>query len=189
MAKPIKSKLDQFAETLAGMEAEKKTLAEMQAWLKEEGCSVSVSTLSSYLESQRSARLQAKLLGQITSGAKQVREVEHQFSGHPAPELDTLIKLHRVAVLQLSTQAQADPELLKLVDQLTRTAMEYTSGQTKAKLEKEKLEIAERRVALLEQKAALFDQAKGIAGNPELDEQQKQLRMYQLFGVTPPASK
>jgi len=145
MAKPIKSKLDQFAETLAGMEAEKKTLAEMQAWLKEEGCSVSVSTLSSYLESQRSARLQAKLLGQITSGANQCRAVEKQFAANPSPELETLIKLHRVAVLQLSTQAQADPELLKLVDQLANTAISFASAQTKAAQKERQLALAQQK--------------------------------------------
>src|ERR1017187_2875325 len=98
------SKLDQFAATLMVMDGEKKTLAEIQTWLKEEGCMVATSTLGAWLESARQRQLQARLLGQITSGARQCRDVEKQFGKNPAPELETLIKLHRVLILQLSTQ-------------------------------------------------------------------------------------
>ena len=72
MTKQRESKLDQYADILAAMEAEKKTLAEMQAWLKEEGVIVALSSLSRYLESARTRRLQEKLLGQIATGARQV---------------------------------------------------------------------------------------------------------------------
>ena len=147
MPKKIKSKLDQYAVTLLEMDDARKTLPEMIAWLKEEGVSVAPSTLSVWLESARQSRLQEKLLGRITSGARQCREVEAEFAKHPAPELETLIKLHRVLILQLSTEGNANPEFLKLSDQLTNTVLNCISAQTKANFK-------EREVTLAEQKAA-----------------------------------
>ena len=145
MPKKIASQLDRYAEALQEMElaVPPKTLAEMQAWLVQEGINVTQSTISRFLESARSSRLQAKLLAQISSGAKQCAAVEKQFGKNPAPELETLIKLHRVLILNLTTQGNVDPELLKLADQLTRTALEYTSGKTKAAQKERELVLAE----------------------------------------------
>ena len=147
MSKQKKSKLDQYAVTLLEMDDAKKTLPEMLAWLKEEGVSVAPSTLSVYLESARRSRLQKKLLGQITTGAKQCREVEAEFAKNPAPELETLIKLHRVLILQLSTQGNAAPEFLKLSDQLTNTVLNCISAQTKARFKEREVSLAEAKAA------------------------------------------
>lgn len=144
-AKP--SKLDQFAETLLAMDDAKKTLVEMQAWLKEESVTVSSGRLSGYLASLRSSRLQASLLGQIATGAAQCRAVEKQFAQDPAPELETLIKLHRVLIMKLSTAGNAEPEFLKLADQMTNTVLACLSAQTRAAHK-------EREVVLAEQKQA-----------------------------------
>jgi DNA-binding phage protein len=141
--KQRESKLDPYAETLLAMDGEKKSISEMQAWLKEEGVTVSASRLSEFLSSQRSQVLQNRLLAQIATGARQCKEVEQQFGANPAPELDTLIKLHRVLVLQLSTQGNADPEFLKLADQMMRTTMEFVSAQTRARHKERELELAE----------------------------------------------
>jgi len=142
------SKLDQFATTLMEMDGEKKTLADMQTWLKEEGCIISAGALSGWLSSARQRQLQERLLGQIASVSRQCREVEKQFGRNPAPELETLIKLYRVLILQLSTQGNTDPEFLKLADQLMRTAMEYVSAQTKASHKERELKLAEEKFQL-----------------------------------------
>lgn len=125
------------------MDEEKKTLAEMLEWLKAEGCSSSASRLSKFLSDLRQQRLQDRLLNQIANGARQCKAVEQQFGDNPAPELDTLIKLHRVLILQLSTQGNADPEFLKLADQMMRTAMEFVSAQTKAQFKERELSLGE----------------------------------------------
>ena len=155
----------------------------MQAWLKAEGVSVATSTLSSFMSSQRDRRCQETLLQQIASGAEQVKEVEAQFGKSPAPELETLIKLHRVLILQLSTQGNADPEFLRLADQLMRTAMEFVSGQTKARQKETELQQSERKLVLIEKKAAAFDSAKGVMEDKELSDEQKRARMHELFGL------
>jgi hypothetical protein len=137
------SKLDQFAAQLAGLDAEKKTLSEICEWLASEGCRVSPSSVSVYLERLRSARREAAILSQITNGARQSAEVEKQFSKNPAPQLDTIIKLHRVMIMQLATQSVDNPELIEVTNALTKTVMDFVSGQTKAAHKERELRLAE----------------------------------------------
>lgn len=180
MSKQKASKLDQYAETLLEMDGQNQTLAQMQAWLKAEGCVVSAGRLSEFLSSARSRKLQAQLLGQIASGARQCQEVEKQFGKNPAPELETLIKLQRVLILNLSTQASADPELLKLVATTFSSVME----SERLKIKRGELDLNQRRVALLEKKAAQADAAKGILENKQLTEAQRAARMREVFGIS-----
>jgi hypothetical protein len=168
------SKLDQFATQLADMDAELRTLGEICEWLAAEGCKVSASSVSVYLERLRSQRRQAAILAQITSGSRQAAEVEKQFAKNPAPALDTIIKLHRVLIMQLSLQTGENPELIEVTNQLTKTVMDFVSGQTKAELEKAKLGQSERKIVLLEKKAAAFDQAKEVVDSKLSPEEQRQ---------------
>src|SRR5258706_5424863 len=108
MRKIQKTKLDPFAETLDEMDERHDTLHEMAAWVRQQGVSVDSRYISRYLTIRRRARLQVQLLENITSGAQQCAEVEKRFRKDPAPGLETLIKLLRVVILQLSTQAQAN---------------------------------------------------------------------------------
>lgn len=153
------SKLDQFAATLADMDAEKKTVAEIVAWLAGEGCKASAGLVSVYLERLRSQRREAAILAQITSGARQVAEVEKQFAKNPAPDVEVLIKLLRVQILQLATKSVENPDFLDVTNMLTKTVVDFLSGQTKAKLEQQKLAQSERKLVLLEKKAAAYDRA------------------------------
>jgi hypothetical protein len=58
------------------------------------------------------------------------------------------------------------------------------TGKTKAANEQKKIQIAERRVALLEKKADQADKAKGLLENTELTEKEKEAQMRALFGLT-----
>jgi hypothetical protein len=182
MPKQQESKLDRYADILAAMEVEKKTLVEMLAWLKEEGVTCSISTLSRFLESARSTRLQEKLLTQIALGAQQCKAVDKQFGKDPSPDLETLVKLHRVLILQLSTQGNADPEFLKLADQLMRTAMEYASGQTRFAQKERELKVAEDKLELLKAKAAQAEATKEVLGDAQLTAEQREQRIKEIYG-------
>jgi hypothetical protein len=175
MSKHRESKLDQYAKSLADMEAENKTLAEMLAWLKDEGVRCSASTLSRFLESQRTSRLQDRLLERIATGARHVQEVEKQFQKHPAPELDTLIKLHRDLIFHLSTHGVANPDFVKLADQLTNTVLQAISAQTKARFKEREVSLAERK----ELEAKKSDQEKALEWC--LDEAQKFPEVQEMF--------
>lgn len=139
--------LTPHAATILDKKLAGETLKEIQQWLKDEGVCVALSTVGDFVARLLQEREQQQLLDRITSGASQVREVEERFKENPAPGLETLIKLHRVLILQLSTSGQSDPELLKLADQLTNTVLQCLSAQTKANFK-------EREVTLAEQKAA-----------------------------------
>jgi hypothetical protein len=81
----------------------------------------------------RAARRQEQLLEQIALGAQQCREVERQLSSCPAPELETIIKLHRVLILKFSAEAKAAPEMLKLVKDLMKPVMDWARLEEKRK--------------------------------------------------------
>lgn len=176
------SKLDQFATQLADLDAEKKTLSDICDWLAAEGCKVSPSRVSEYLERLRSRRREAAILSQITNGARQSAEVEKQFGKNPAPQLDTIIKLHRVMIMQLATQAVDNPELITITNNLTKTVMDFVSGQTKAELEKQKLAQGERKLVLLEKKAAQADATDRVLSNAELTPEEREQRIKEIYG-------
>ncbi len=143
MRKQRRSVLIPHADALMQMDAEKKTYAEMVAWLKREGVICVIPTVPSFLEAERSRRLEAQLLENIMTGAQQCRDVEKQFGENSPPALETLIKLHRVIILRLATQANANPQFLKLADQLLRTVMEYFNSQTEIAQKERALRLAE----------------------------------------------
>lgn len=149
MAKKIASKLDRYAEQLAAMEAETppKTLREMQAWLAEEGVRAEQSTIGRFLESLRSARSQESILRLVVTGRQHCEEIDSALKKNPAPQLETLINLFKVLVMQLTSKGAVQPKLLPLADQLSRTAIEFISGQTKAAFKERELAMAEQKFA------------------------------------------
>lgn len=172
------SKLDAHAEQLREWDGLSVPLAEMASRLKALGCSVSLSRLSSFLEAQRSAALQARLLGQITTGSRAIKEVEAQFAKTDAPALESLVKLHRVLIMQLATQASADPAMIELVTGAMKPVLEF------AKLELKGREFAldQEKFALLKAKAEQADAAKQVTDS-NLSPEEKQLKMKEIFGL------
>lgn len=174
------SKLDAFAERLdEWFGIEKKTLSEVQEQLKLDGCVVSLSRLSDWWAARQSQLMQERLLAQISSGARQCKEVEKEFGNSPPPELETLIKLHRVLILKLSTAAVADPEILSMASQMMKPIIAFAKVQESAESRK----LDERKLALMEAKAVQADKAKGVLENVDLSEDQKSARMRELFGI------
>jgi len=171
MSKGKKSKLDPFIERLdVWFGVEKKTLAEVQARLALDGCVVSVQRLSEWWEQRQSELAEEKLLQQITTGAALHKKVKEQFAQDAPPELQTLIDLHRVLIMQLSSQAVSSPKMLELADRSMRTVMDYFSGQTKAAFEREKIELQKRRVTILEKQ---LKEVKEVAESTMTPEEQR----------------
>lgn len=183
MSKKIESKLDQFHEQLVTLESEGKTLLEMQKWLHEEGVAVAQSTISRFLESARSSAAQERILQLVVSGAQHCAEVDRAFSKNPAPELETLIKLFKVLIMKLTTQGAADLEQLRMADQLSRTAIEFISGQTKANFKRIELEQAERKLKIAEEKARQADAARQVTES-KLTPSEKEAEYRRIFGMS-----
>lgn len=157
------SKLDAYAGRLEEWFLQGKSLAEAREQLKLDGVSVSLSRLSVWWQQRQSAKAEEQLLAQIASGARQCKEVEAAFAEHPAPELDTIIRLHRVLIMKLSTQAHADPSLLELVARLTKPTMEYAKlVEKRRELE---LQEAKYRDHVAERKAALEAEISAATGS------------------------
>ncbi len=85
------------------------------------------------LDPEDSQCLQECVLEQIAQGAQLCQAVERQLGAHPAPELQTIIQLHRSLVLKLSVQAQSDPGLFNLVSTLMRPVIEWARLEEKRK--------------------------------------------------------
>jgi hypothetical protein len=159
MSKQKSSKLDQFAEALLEMDSEKKTLAEMVTWLRDEGVAVSSGRLSEFLSSLRQQQLEQQLFGLIASGGRMNKELESAYKENPAPDLDRLITVTKSLVMSLQVKGAADPKLLNLANSMQQTVLSYVQGKTKAEIDLKKLSIADRRTKLMEQKAAAYDRA------------------------------
>jgi hypothetical protein len=178
------TKLLEHAELIADLEAAQKTLAEIATALAGHGCQVSLSRLSDFMAQQRQLRAQEALLGQIASGARQCKEVQQQFATNPSPQLETLISLHRVLVMKLSTQAAVDPAMIELVTALMKPVMEWAKLKTK----QDELSLAREKFQFDAAKAALAKLAElnAIKRDNSLNEDAKleQARM-KLFGEIP----
>ena len=179
MSKQRASRLDRFADTLLALDAQHKTLSEMQAWLKGEGCEIAIGSLSSWLSGERQRRFQKTLLAQIASGAQAVKEVERQFEKNPAPGLETLIKLQRVILLQLSTQANTDPSALELIGNSFRAVMD----SEKLKLKREELALAKDKFEFDAAQACLakLPELKAVSDAPKLSPDEKAKAIQQIL--------
>src|ERR1700756_3573083 len=103
MRKEHRSKLDSFADQLDHwFGVEKITLAQAAERLRELGCTVSVSAVSCWREGGHRRKMQERLLGDTTSGARQSQAVEQQLARPAPPQLETLLKLQRVLLFQFS---------------------------------------------------------------------------------------
>ncbi|MGA3268878.1 MAG: hypothetical protein ABSE16_18915 [Verrucomicrobiota bacterium] len=151
-------------------------------WLRHNRLRVSANALSRFLKVRRQRKLQSELLLGIKSCADQCHEVEKAFAKNPAPKFETLIKLHRVLTFQLTKHGQADPDLLSLANKFTRTMLAALSTQTKARLGGQNLALQERRVKLLEKKAAQAEATEKVLTDRDLSPKEIQRRLRIIYG-------
>lgn len=173
-----KNKLDPFAARLEQWEAEDKTLAEMQAALKQDGLTISTGSLSLYLSAQREARLQERLFDMIATGGRMNADLDKAFARNPAPEIARLNQVVKTLVMSLQVQGTANPELLELATQLYRTVLEFAKLEAKQRDQS----LAERRVELLEKKAAQSDATEKVLSDAELTPEQREQRIKEIYG-------
>jgi len=181
MSKAKKSKLDPHSAELEAWFDEKVTLDDARARLLERfGISVSPSLLSDWWAKRQQQRLQDRVLDRITTGAAAVKQVEKQFAKDAPPEVETLIKIHRVLIMQLSLQAAANPDLLRTASECMKPVMAYLKVQE----QRADRNLEERRVAILEQKAKQAEDAEKVVSDKKLSPEEKQQRMRAIFGMS-----
>ncbi len=64
-------------------------------------------------------------LDQLEHGVKYCQEVEQQLARIAGPELNAIMKLHRLIILKLSTRAEAQPELWDVLKDLMKPVMDW----------------------------------------------------------------
>ena len=154
MTKRKQSKLAKHTEQLDEWFGEEElTLAAVRERLAQAGCSVSLARLSEWRVSRDWERRREQLLNQIAAGARHCGQLEEHFGKNPPPELETLIKLHRVIILQLSAQMHSNPDAVRSVTTLMKPVMDWARLQE----QRRERELAERkyRDQVEAQKAAL----------------------------------
>lgn len=185
-AKSRPNKLDPYAERLDEWAAEGKTLQQMRDQLALDGCMVALSSLSEFLSRRRQSRMEAELFSTIATGGRMIKQLDSAFSANPAPQMEQLIQISKTLVMSLQVKGATDPDLLKLADSMLQTVLTYMSGQTKAELERRKLELSESKyrdqVAERDRRIqAEIDKAKAAPGGLTTETLEKIERELKLF--------
>ena len=120
--------------------------------------------------------LQERLLAQIAQTGKLCQEVEAELSQYRCPELETIIKLHRLLVLRLSGQAEAIPDHFRLVSSLMKPLMEWARLEERRK----QREMAEQRYRdeLAAQQAATAQQSCKALTPETLEKIERELKLF-----------
>lgn len=205
--KARESKLDPHAEKLIAWFTPKPeggeglTLQQARSRLSELDCAVSVNALSSWWQRYQQARMQERLLGRLASGGAFNKQLGKCLAENPPPELERLIKMLQTLIAMVAVNGDLDTDVMKVVGHLVSVVMDYEKSRAaheiklkemtqrddlaKAtrELKTKELDLTERRVKLLEEKAAQYDQAKAALGDGALTEDQKKERIRQIFGL------
>lgn len=174
------NKLDPYAARLDEWELGGKTLDEMREQLKLDGCSVAVSSLSEYLARRRRERMERELFAQIASGARMNRELDAAYKENPEPGVERLMRVSQTIIASLQVKGAADAKMLSLANTMQQTLLNYLTGQTRAEIERRKLDQGERKLALLEKKAAQADAAEKVLGQ-NISSEEQAARLREIF--------
>jgi hypothetical protein len=134
--KSIPSKLDPFTDELLRMDAEKKSLQDMQEWLKFQGVETSVNNVSVFLVRRRAKQ-------QLDREKNVVEAFQEWMEENPNPTLEALIERFKMLALNLSMKKEAAPEVLNLADKLAGTAIRFVNAQSREAYRTRKLVMEE----------------------------------------------
>ena len=99
------------------------TLAAVRERLAEVGCPVSLSWLSQWRAAREWELRRQQLLNQIAAGARQCGQLEKERGWNGPANVEILIALHRVLILQLSSQSFYNPDAIRRVTEMMRAVL------------------------------------------------------------------
>jgi len=135
--------LDPFRNELLQMDQEKKTLPEMLGWLKERNVTASHNNLSHFLMCRREEAELAAQQERLQVRADKCAAFEEWLAKNPTPDLGAVIKMFKLLMLEMAASKTVEPEVLKLADRLTRTALRFANDQDRADYRQRKLVMEE----------------------------------------------
>lgn len=178
MDKPRESKLTPHRDDiLAWFEAEP-TLRLIDACnrLAEREVKCTPGELSIFLRRYRESEDREKMLFGIASGAEKVRELDEAFAGNPAPELGLIVKLLKTLIINMSLNPDTPSDVYDRALSLLKPVTEFAKIEAK----REDLKLAERRIAILEQRES---KAREIIRDDELTPEQQTAKFREIFGL------
>jgi hypothetical protein len=149
LTKTRPSKLAPFQEALLDMDAENKTLAEIQQWLAGRGVVVSTMAISKFLTSRRRQRWEAQLLDKFAGGGQSMTASKIPNG----PNLDTLIQLSRFLVFEHATKVMNSVESARKSTQITKLVLNYINRQARIGCKTSEVTLAATRLAIREASA------------------------------------
>lgn len=147
--------------------AQDHTLEETRAWLKEtHAITISAGALSTHLRRRRLLALKLRMDEAQTTATDLATSATALNAG---PADDALFAALRTRILDLLSETNANPKDIRALLQLIIAAR--------------KTEQDDRRIALLEKRAALADTAETLAKSADLTPEEKATQLRALFGM------
>jgi DNA-binding phage protein len=178
MAKPRENKFTPHAEEILGwFEAEPELrLRDAVERIAALGVRCTRGELSTFLARHRDQDERDRMLMGIASGAEKCRELDEAFAANPAPELALIVKLLKTLVINMGLNPQTPADLYDRAIKLLKPVTEFAKLEAK----REDLKLAERRVAILEQRES---KAREIIGDQTLTPEQQTAKFREIFGL------
>lgn len=174
------SKLDAYADLLnLWFGSDHLPLEEARRRLKERGMDVSIARLSTWWANEQQKILEAQVLGGLVSGSQMCSEIDRAIGKAPEPSMERIMKLLKMLVMNLAGKGQLDPALLKLVDRLLKPVLAWQDGQRHERV----VDLDERRLKLMEARAAKAEAAEQAAQDPALSPEEKASRWKEIFAI------
>lgn len=85
----------------------------------------SAASLSNWRAKFAQEQLERTILQRITDGSAAARQAEDFLAKNPAPALDTIIKLQRVLIMDLSARGAVDPATLGIIQKMVGTCLDH----------------------------------------------------------------
>jgi hypothetical protein len=172
-------------------------LAELERWLFDENLSYEAAlkkwaelydacgSLAS-LARWRSGLAQERMLEKIASSAKAANSVVEKFQENPSNTYAALLQMIGQAAFDAHLNGKSDLDLSTLKDlaELTSVGLKARHDNATIEMKERDLALKERRVKLLEEKAAQADQAAETVSDKKLSPEEKQQRLRQIFGMS-----
>jgi len=178
MSKQRPSKLDEHVEDLRCWFGEEKiTLEQARARLAERGCDTSIGRLSVWWSGQQQRDLEARLFADVATGARIAKEVEKLAVDAPT-QVGVLVKLIERLIVHVSVRGEIPQQVEQLPD-LVRTAL----AALKVQQDERSLAIDEAKLALLQRKAAMAEQAQEVVSDDTLTAEDKAAKIRAVFGM------
>jgi hypothetical protein len=141
--KKRRSVLDPFANELVQMDENKTTLPEIVAWLDQRGVSTSGNNVSKFLINRREEAELQEQQERLASRSNKCVAFEEWLAKHPTPDLGAVIKMFKLLMMEMAANKTVEPEVLKLADRLTRTALRFVNDQSREAYRTRKLVMEE----------------------------------------------